>query len=206
VAIFPPTNFQISEPFIAGRHSICAVPTALRGPERFGHPSRLGSSLALETSYKRWKLPSHRLSNAHRRWRSPYLRLLGRAAVADSCAFRYQGVLSARAFAMQLEITARHDFFHVFDATLKTHAMFRIPRVFRYPFLRRKLAREGNLSSVPPHSFRQKVSWNRVSRVVGTHTHYIGVDCPTHIRPLRANLRGNTADPAHVSCGDVWWR
>jgi glycosyltransferase involved in cell wall biosynthesis len=180
VAIFRHNLFRISEPFIAeqAQHLRRHRPLYV-GRKRFGLPPDGASSLALEDLYKRWKLP--RIG-----WQmltgdaQPYLRLLGRRRPSLIHAhFGIEGV-SALGLAMQLEIPLVTTF-HGFDATLKTHAMLGSPAWFRYPLLRRKLAREGNLFLCASSFIRQKLLETGFPES-RTHTHYIGVDCQT-IRP-----------------------
>jgi len=184
VAIFRHNLFRISEPFIAGQaQHLRRYRPLYVGRKRFGLPPDGASSLALEDLYKRWKLP--RIG-----WQmltgdaQPYLRLLGRRRPSLIHAhFGIEGV-SALGLAMQLEIPLVTTF-HGFDATLKTHAMLGSPAWFRYPLLRRKLAREGNLFLCASSFIRQKLLETGFPES-RTHTHYIGVDCQT-IRP-RANF------------------
>jgi colanic acid/amylovoran biosynthesis glycosyltransferase len=180
VAIFRHNLFRISEPFIAeqAQHLRRYRPLYV-GRKRFGLPPDRASSLALEDLYKRWKLPrigwQMLTGNAQ-----PYLRLLGRRRPSLIHAhFGIEGV-SALGLAMQLEIPLVTTF-HGFDATLKTHAMLGSPAWFRYPLLRRKLAREGNLFLCASSFIRQKLLETGFPES-RTHTHYIGVDCQT-IRP-----------------------
>ena len=180
VAIFRHNLFRISEPFIAeqAQHLRRYRPLYV-GRKRFGLPPDGASSLALEDLYKRWKLP--RIG-----WQmltgdtQPYLRLLGRRRPSLIHAhFGIEGV-SALGLAMRLKIPLVTTF-HGFDATLKTHAMLGSPAWFRYPLLRRKLAREGNLFLCASSFIRQKLLETGFPES-RTHTHYIGVDCQT-IRP-----------------------
>ena len=180
VAIFRHNLFRISEPFIAeqAQHLRRYQPLYV-GRKRFGLPPDGASSLALEDLYKRWTLP--RIG-----WQmltgdaQPYLRLLGRRRPSLIHAhFGIEGV-SALGLAMRLKIPLVTTF-HGFDATLKTHAMLGSPAWFRYPLLRRKLAREGNLFLCASSFIRQKLLETGFPESC-THTHYIGVDCQT-IRP-----------------------
>jgi colanic acid/amylovoran biosynthesis glycosyltransferase len=180
VAIFRHNLFRISEPFIAeqAQHLRRYRPLYV-GRKRYGLPPEGASSLALEDLYKRWKLP--RIG-----WQmltgdaQPYLRLLGRRRPALIHAhFGIEGV-SALGLAMHLEIPLVTTF-HGFDATLKMHAMLGSPAWFRYPLLRRKLAREGNLFLCASSFIRQKLLETGFPES-RTHTHYIGVDCQS-IRP-----------------------
>jgi colanic acid/amylovoran biosynthesis glycosyltransferase len=180
VAIFRHNLFRISEPFIAeqAQHLRRYRPLYV-GRKRFGLPPDGASSLALEDLYKRWKLSRigwQMLTGDAR----PYLRLLGRRRPSLIHAhFGIEGV-SALGLAMQLKIPLVTTF-HGFDATLKTHAMLGSPAWFRYPLLRRKLAREGNLFLCASSFIRQKLLETGFPES-RTHTHYIGVDCQT-IRP-----------------------
>jgi glycosyltransferase involved in cell wall biosynthesis len=180
VAIFRHNLFRISEPFIAeqAQHLRRYQPLYV-GRKRFGLPPDGASSLALEDLYKRWTLP--RIG-----WQmltgdaQPYVRLLGRRRPSLIHAhFGIEGV-SALGLAMRLKIPLVTTF-HGFDATLKTHAMLGSPAWFRYPLLRRKLAREGNLFLCASSFIRQKLLETGFPESC-THTHYIGVDCQT-IRP-----------------------
>ena len=180
VAIFRHNLFRISEPFIAeqAQHLRRYRPLYV-GRKRYGLPPEGASSLALEDLYKRWKLP--RIG-----WQmltgdaQPYLRLLGRRRPSLIHAhFGIEGV-SALGLAMHLEIPLVTTF-HGFDATLKMHAMLGSPAWFRYPLLRRKLAREGNLFLCASSFIRQKLLETGFPES-RTHTHYIGVDCQS-IRP-----------------------
>jgi colanic acid/amylovoran biosynthesis glycosyltransferase len=81
---------------------------------------------------------------------------------------------------MRLEIPLVTTF-HGFDATLKMHAMLGSPAWFRYPLLRRTLAREGDLFLCASTFIRQRLL-ARGFPESRTHTHYIGVDCQA-IRP-----------------------
>ena len=180
VAIFRHNLFRISEPFIAEQAQHLRRYRALYvGRKRFGLPPDGASSLALEDLYKTWRLP--RIG-----WQmltgdaQPYLRLLGRRCPSLIHAhFGIEGV-SALGLAMQLKIPLVTTF-HGFDATLKTHAMLGSPAWFRYPLLRRKLAREGNLFLCASSFIRQKLLETGFPEA-RTHTHYIGVDCQA-IRP-----------------------
>jgi len=88
--------------------------------------------------------------------------------------FGIEGV-SALALAMRLEIPLVTTF-HGFDATLKMHAMLGSPAWFRYPLLRRTLARGGDLFLCASTFIRQKLLAKGFPES-RTHTHYIGVDC-----------------------------
>jgi len=184
VAIFRHNLFRISEPFIAeqARHLRRYRPFFL-GRKRFGLPPDGTSSLTLEDLYERFTLPRigwQMLTGDVR----PYLRLLGRLLGQGQPSlihahFGIEGV-SALGLAMHLKVPLVTTF-HGFDATLKAQAMLTSPAWFRYPLLRRRLAREGHLFLCASSFIRQKLldTGFPVSR---THTHYIGVDCRT-IRP-----------------------
>ena len=180
VAIFRHNLFRISEPFIAeqAQHLRRYRPLYV-GRKRFGLPPDGASTLALEDLYKSWKLPriGWQMLAGHAQ---PYLRLLGRRRPSLIHAhFGIEGV-SALGLATQLKIPLVTTF-HGFDATLKTHAMLGSPAWFRYPLLRRKLAREGNLFLCASSFIRQKLLETGFPES-RTHTHYISVDCQT-IRP-----------------------
>jgi glycosyltransferase involved in cell wall biosynthesis len=180
VAIFRHNLFRISEPFIAeqARHLRRYQPLFV-GRKRFGLPPDGASSLTLEDLYERFTLPRigwQMLTGDVR----PYLRLLRPEQPALIHAhFGIEGV-SALGLAMQLKIPLVTTF-HGFDATLKMRAMLASPAYFRYPLLRRRLAREGHLFLCASSFIRQRLldTGFPESR---THTHYIGVDCQT-IRP-----------------------
>ena len=180
VAIFRHNLFRISEPFIAeqARHLRRYQPLFV-GRKRFGPPPDGASSLTLEDHYKRFTL-------ARIGWQmltgdvQPYLRLLepGQPSLIHAH-FGIEGV-SALGLARHLKIPLVTTF-HGFDATLKTRAMLASPAYFRYPLLRRRLAREGHLFLCASSFIRQRLldTGFPESR---THTHYIGVDCRA-IRP-----------------------
>jgi colanic acid/amylovoran biosynthesis glycosyltransferase len=180
VAIFRHNLFRTSEPFIAeqARHLRRYRPLFL-GRKRFGPPPEGASFLTLEDLYERLTLP--RIG-----WQmltgdvQPYQRLL--AERRPSLIHAHFGIEGAAALglAMRLAIPLVTTF-HGFDATLKMHAMLASPAWFRYPLLRRRLAREGHLFLCASSFIRQKLldTGFPESR---THTHYIGVDCRT-IRP-----------------------
>jgi colanic acid/amylovoran biosynthesis glycosyltransferase len=184
VVIFRHNLFRTSEPFIAeqARHLRRYGPLFL-GRKRFGLPPEGASSRTLEDLYERFTLP--RIG-----WQmvtgdaQPYLRLLG--PEQPSLIHAHFGIEGAAALglAKHLKIPLVTTF-HGFDATLKTHAMLTSPAWFRYPLLRRRLAREGQLFLCASSFIRQRLldTGFPESR---THTHYIGVDCRT-IRP-RGNL------------------
>ena len=180
VAIFRHNLFRTSEPFIAeqARHLRRYRPFFV-GRKRFGPPPDGASSLTLEDLYESFTLP--RIG-----WQmltgdvQPYLRLLAPAQPSLIHAhFGIEGV-SALGLAMHLKIPLVTTF-HGFDATLKTHAMLTSPAWFRYPLLRRRLAREGRLFLCASSFIRQKLLETGFPES-RTHTHYIGVDCRT-IRP-----------------------
>ena len=180
VAIFRHNLFRTSEPFITeqARHLRRYRPLFV-GRKRFGLPPDGASSLTLEDLYESFTLPRigwQMLTGDVR----PYLRLLGPEQPSLIHAhFGIEGV-SALGLAMHLRIPLVTTF-HGFDATLKTHAMLASPAWFRYPLLRRRLAREGHLFLCASSFIRQRLldTGFPESR---THTHYIGVDCRT-IRP-----------------------
>src|SRR5882724_10503364 len=180
VAIFRHNLFRISEPFIAeqAQHLRRYRPFYV-GRKRFGLPPKGASSLALEDLYTRCTLP--RIG-----WQmltgnmGPYLRLMARQRPSLIHAhFGIEGV-AALALATRLGIPLVTTF-HGFDATLKMHAMLGSPAWFRYPLLRRRLAREGNLFLCASTFIRQRLL-ARGFPESRTHTHYIGVDCQA-IRP-----------------------
>jgi colanic acid/amylovoran biosynthesis glycosyltransferase len=180
VVIFRHNLFRTSEPFITEqvRH-LCRYRPLFLGRKRFGLPPDGASSLALEDLYESFTLPRigwQMLSGDMR----PYLRLLGPGQPSLIHAhFGIEGA-SALGLAMHLKVPLVTTF-HGFDATLKTHAMLTSPAWFRYPLLRRRLAREGHLFLCASSFIRQRLldTGFPESR---THTHYIGVDCRT-IRP-----------------------
>jgi glycosyltransferase involved in cell wall biosynthesis len=179
-AIFRHNLFRISEPFIAeqARH-LRRYRALFVGRKRFGLPPDGASSLTLEDLYESFTLPRigwQMLTGDVR----PYLRLLRPAQPSLIHAhFGIEGV-SALKLAMHLKIPLVTTF-HGFDATLKTRAMLASPAYFRYPLLRRRLAREGHLFLCASSFIRQRLldTGFPESR---THTHYIGVDCQS-IRP-----------------------
>jgi glycosyltransferase involved in cell wall biosynthesis len=180
VAIFRHNLFRISEPFITeqAQHLRRYRPLFV-GRKRFGPPPDGTTSLALEDVYSSFTLPRigwQMLTGGMR----PYLRLLERTHPSLIHAhFGIEGV-SALKLATHLKIPLVTTF-HGFDATLKTHAMLASPAYFRYPLLRRRLAREGDLFLCASSFIRNRLldAGFPESR---THTHYIGVDCQT-IRP-----------------------
>jgi len=180
VAILRHNLFRISEPFITeqARHLRRYRPLFV-GRKRFGPPPDGASSFTLEDLYERFTLPRigwQMLTGDVR----PYLRLLRPAQPSLIHAhFGIEGV-SALRLARHLKLPLVTTF-HGFDATLKTHAMLASPAYFRYPLLRRRLAREGHLFLCASAFIRQRLldTGFPESR---THTHYIGVDC----RAIRA--------------------
>jgi len=180
VAIFRHNLFRTSEPFITeqARHLRRYRPLFL-GRKRFGPPPDGAGSLALEDLYRSFTLPRigwQMLSGDVQ----PYVRLL--APQRPSLIHAHFGIegVSALGLARHLGIPLVTTF-HGFDATLKTHAMFASPAWFRYPLLRRRLAREGRLFLCASSFIRQRLL-ERGFPESRTHTHYIGVDCRT-IRP-----------------------
>jgi colanic acid/amylovoran biosynthesis glycosyltransferase len=175
VAIFRHNLFRISEPFIAeqAQHLRRYRPLYV-GRKRFGLPPEGASSLALEDLYKRCALPQigWQMITGNTR---PYLRLMERQRPSVIHAhFGIEGV-SALPLAVRLKIPLVTTF-HGFDATLRTHAMLGSPAWFRYPLLRRKLAREGDLFLCASSFIREKLLAMGFPES-RTHTHYIGVDC-----------------------------
>jgi colanic acid/amylovoran biosynthesis glycosyltransferase len=175
VAIYRHNLFRISEPFIAeqAQHLRRYRPLYV-GRMRFGAPPDGASSLALEDLYKRFALP--RIG-----WQmitgnpSPYLRLMeGQRPSLIHAHFGIEGVY-ALPLAAQLGIPLVTTF-HGFDATLRTHAMLTSPAWFRYPLLRGKLARQGDLFLCASSFIRQKLLEMGFPES-RTRTHYIGVDC-----------------------------
>ena len=183
VAIFRHNLFRISEPFISdqAQHLRRYRPLYV-GRKRFGSPPKGATSLALEDLYKRYTLPRigwQMLTGSAQ----PYLRLMSRQRPALIHAhFGIEGVAAlglARRLGIPLVTT-----FHGFDATLKPHIMLGSPAWFRYPLLRHKLAREGDLFLCASAFIRQKLLETGFPEA-RTHTHYIGVDCQS-IRPRAA--------------------
>ncbi|HTV95970.1 MAG TPA: glycosyltransferase [Steroidobacteraceae bacterium] len=180
MAIFRHNLFRTSEPFITeqARHLRRYRPLFL-GRKRFGPPPDGAGSLALEDLYRSFTLPRigwQMLSGDVQ----PYVRLL--APQRPSLIHAHFGIegVSALGLARHLGIPLVTTF-HGFDATLKTHAMFASPAWFRYPLLRRRLAREGRLFLCASSFIRQRLLETGFPES-RTHTHYIGVDCRT-IRP-----------------------
>jgi colanic acid/amylovoran biosynthesis glycosyltransferase len=180
VAIFRHNLFRISEPFICdqAQHLRRYRPLYV-GRKRFGSPPEGTTSLALEDLYKRYTLPRIGLQMLTGNMR-PYLRLMSRQSPSLIHAhFGIEGV-SALGLARQLGIPLI-TMFHGFDATLKPHIMLASPAWFRYPLLRHKLAREGDLFLCASAFIRHRLLETGFPES-RTHTHYIGVDCQT-IRP-----------------------
>jgi colanic acid/amylovoran biosynthesis glycosyltransferase len=175
VAIFRHNLFRISEPFIAGQaQHLRRYRPLYVGRKRFGLPPDGASSLALEDLYKRCALPriGWQMITGNTR---PYLRLMERQHPSLIHAhFGIEGV-SALPLAVRLKIPLVTTF-HGFDATLRTHAMLGSPAWFRYPLLRRKLAREGDLFLCASSFIRERLLAMGFPES-RTHTHYIGVDC-----------------------------
>jgi len=177
VAIFRHNLFRTSEPFITeqARHLRRYRPLFV-GRKRFGPTPAGARSLALEDVYESFTLP--RIG-----WQmltgnvQPYLRLLRpeRPSLIHAH-FGIEGV-SALGVAMQLGIPLVTTF-HGFDATLKPYAMFASPAWFRYPLMRRKLARDGDLFLCASAFIRQRLLETGFPES-RTHVHYIGVDCRT---------------------------
>jgi colanic acid/amylovoran biosynthesis glycosyltransferase len=183
VAIFRHNLFRISEPFICdqAQHLRRYRPLYV-GRKRFGSPPEGTTSLALEDLYKRYTLPRIGLQMLTGNTR-PYLHLMARRHPSLIHAhFGIEGV-SALGLARQLGIPLVTTF-HGFDATLKTQIMLGSPAWFRYPLLRRKLAREGDLFLCASAFIRQRLLETGFPEP-RTHTHYIGVDCQS-IRPREA--------------------
>jgi glycosyltransferase involved in cell wall biosynthesis len=175
VAIFRHNLFRISEPFIAeqAQHLRRYRPLYV-GRKRFGLPPDGASSLALEDLYKRCALPrlGWQMITGNMR---PYLRLMeSQRPSLIHAHFGIEGVY-ALPLAVRLKIPLVTTF-HGFDATLSTHAMLGSPAWFRYPLLRRKLAREGDLFLCASLFIRERLLATGFPES-RTHTHYIGVDC-----------------------------
>ncbi len=175
VAIFRHNLFKVSEPFIVeqAQHLRRYRPLYV-GRMRFGPPPAGASSLALEDLYQRLALPriGWQMITGNPR---PYLRLMVRQRPSLIHAhFGIEGV-SALPLAAELKIPLVTTF-HGFDATLKTHAMLGSPAYFRYPLLRRQLARQGELFLCASAFIRQRLISTGFPEA-RTHTHYIGVDC-----------------------------
>jgi colanic acid/amylovoran biosynthesis glycosyltransferase len=180
VAIFRHNLFKVSEPFITEQaHHLRRYRPLYVGRMRFGLPPDGASSLALEDLYRRCALPriGWQMITGDPR---PYLRLMQSERPSLIHAhFGIEGV-SALPVAAELKIPLVTTF-HGFDATLKTRAMLGSPAYFRYPLLRRKLARQGDLFLCASSFIRQKLLATGFP-AARTHTHYIGVDCQA-IRP-----------------------
>ena len=182
VAIFRHNLFKISEPFIAGQAQLLRRFRPLYlGRQRFGLAPDGACSLALEDLYRGFTLPriGWQMITGDTR---PYLRSLEHQRPSLIHAhFGVEGVY-ALPLAVRLQIPLVTTF-HGFDATLGTPALLGSPAWFRYPLLRGKLAREGDLFLCTSSFIRERVL------ALGfpesrTHTHYIGVDCRA-IRPRR---------------------
>ena len=180
VAIFRHNLFKISEPFIAEQaQRLRRYRPLYVGRMRFGLPPDGASSLALEDLYKRFALPriGWQMITGNMR---PYLRLMeSQRPSLIHAHFGIEGVY-ALPLAVRLKIPLVTTF-HGFDATLSTHAMLGSPAWFRYPLLRRKLAREGDLFLCASLFIRERLLATGFPES-RTHTHYIGVDCQA-IRP-----------------------
>jgi glycosyltransferase involved in cell wall biosynthesis len=175
VAIFRHNLFKISEPFITeqAQHLRRYRPLYL-GRQRLGRPPDGARSLALEDLYRVCALP-------HIGWQMitgdsrAYQRLLKHQRPSLIHAhFGIEGVY-ALPLAVGLKIPLVTTF-HGFDATLRTPVLLGSPAWFRYPLLRRKLAREGNLFLCASSFIREQVLAMGFPES-RTHTHYIGVDC-----------------------------
>ncbi len=175
VAIFRHNLFKVSEPFIAEQaQQLRRYRPLYVGRMRFGLPPDGASSLALEDLYRRFALPriGWQMITGNPR---PYLRLMEHQRPSLIHAhFGIEGV-SALPLAAELEIPLVTTF-HGFDATLKTRAMLGSPAYFRFPLLRRKLARQGDLFLCASSFIRQKLLAMGFPEA-RTRTHYIGVDC-----------------------------
>jgi colanic acid/amylovoran biosynthesis glycosyltransferase len=175
VAIYRHNLFRVSEPFITeqAQHLRRYRPLYV-GRLRFGRPPEGTRSLVLRDLYKRFALPriGWQMITGDSR---PYQRLLENQRPSLIHAhFGIEGVY-ALPLAMRLEIPLVTTF-HGFDATLGTLALLGSPAYFRYPLLRRKLAREGDLFLCASAFIRERVLAMGFPES-RTHTHYIGVDC-----------------------------
>jgi glycosyltransferase involved in cell wall biosynthesis len=180
VAIFRHNLFKISEPFIAeqAQHLRRYRPLYL-GRLRFGRPPEGARSFALQDLYRRYALPriGWQMITGDSR---AYQRLLEHQRPSLIHAhFGVEGVY-ALPLAERLDIPLVTTF-HGFDATLRTHVMLGSPAWFRYPLLRRKLAREGDLFLCASSFIRDRLLATGFPES-RTHIHYIGVDCGA-IRP-----------------------
>jgi glycosyltransferase involved in cell wall biosynthesis len=180
VAIYRHNLFRVSEPFITeqAQHLRRYRPLYV-GRLRFGRPPEGARSLALQDLYRTGALPriGWQMITGDPR---PYQRLLEHQRPSLIHAhFGIEGVY-ALPLAMRLGIPLVTTF-HGFDATLGTHALLGSPAWFRYPLLRRKLAREGDLFLCASSFIRERVLAMGFPES-RTHTHYIGVDCQA-IRP-----------------------
>ena len=175
VAIFRHNLFKVSEPFIAeqAQHLRRYQPLYL-GRLRFGRPPDGARSFALQDLYRRCALPRigwQMITGDSRAYR----RLLKHQRPSLIHAhFGIEGVY-ALALAERLEIPLVTTF-HGFDATLGTLAMLGSPAWFRYPLLRRKLAREGDLFLCASSFIRDRLLAMGFPES-RTQIHYIGVDC-----------------------------
>lgn len=172
VAIFRHNLFKVSEPFIAeqAQHLRRYRPLYV-GRMRLGAPPDGASSLALEDRYSLLRIGWQMLTGHP----GPYLRLMvNQRPSLIHAHFGIEGV-SALPVAAELKIPLVTTF-HGFDATLKTSAMLGSPAYFRYPLLRRKLARQGNLFLCASSFIRQRLISTGFPED-RTQTHYIGVDC-----------------------------
>jgi colanic acid/amylovoran biosynthesis glycosyltransferase len=175
VAIFRHNLFKVSEPFIAQQaQRLRRYRPLYVGRMRFGRPPQGATSLALEDLYTRFALPRigwQMITGSSR----PYLRLMEHQRPSLMHAhFGIEGVY-ALSVAAGLKIPLVTTF-HGFDATLATYAMLGSPAYFRYPLLRRKLARRGDLFLCASAFIRQRLLAMGFPEA-RTHTHYIGVDC-----------------------------
>ena len=172
VAIFRHNLFKVSEPFIAeqAQHLRRYRPLYV-GRMRFGPPPPGASSLALADLYALPRIGWQMITGNPR----PYLRLMvNQRPSLIHAHFGIEGV-SALPVAAELKIPLVTTF-HGFDATLKTHAMLGSPAYFRYPMLRRTLARQGHLFLCVSSFIRQRLLSTGFPEA-RTRTHYIGVDC-----------------------------
>jgi colanic acid/amylovoran biosynthesis glycosyltransferase len=181
VAIFRHNLFKVSEPFIAQQaQQLRRYRPLYIGRMRFGLPPEGASSLALVDLYGKLALPriGWQMITGNPR---PYLRLMERQRPSLIHAhFGIEGV-AALPIAAELKIPLVTTF-HGFDATLKTHAMLGSPAYFRYPLLRRKLARQGDLFLCASSFIRERLVATGFPEE-RTRTHYIGVDCRAiHLR------------------------
>lgn len=180
VAIYRHNLFKVSEPFIAqqAQHLQRYRPVYL-GRLRFGQPPPSAESLALEDLPGALRLARIGLQMLSRNPR-PYQRLLkSRQPALIHAHFGIDGVYAldlARRLRIPLITT-----FHGFDATLATYALLSSPAWAQYPFLRQRLAREGNLFLCVSSFIRDQVVALGFPQA-RTRIHYIGIDCHA-IRP-----------------------